>query len=118
MGRLTRDGTAEPVPRDQILRHERGQGDNDFPCSADHEQDYWQPYPIDPCSDICVTIHHTKHTNVILYAIHQIHQKNIHTHTHMSGALENAGKRGPWGKEKEWTDCVAKDRRRFRITGD
>ena len=24
----------------------------------------------------------------------------------MSGDLENAGKRGPGGKEKEWTDCV------------
>ena len=26
MSRLTRDGTAERVSRDQILRHERGQG--------------------------------------------------------------------------------------------
>ena len=26
MSRLTRDGTAETVSRDQILRHERGQG--------------------------------------------------------------------------------------------
>ena len=26
-----RDGTAEPVQRDQILRHERGQGKNIFP---------------------------------------------------------------------------------------
>ena len=25
MSRLTRDGTAEPVTRDQIIRHERGQ---------------------------------------------------------------------------------------------
>ena len=31
MSRLTRDGTAEPVSRDQILRHARGQGDNLFP---------------------------------------------------------------------------------------
>ena len=46
MSRLTRDGTAEPVSRDQILRHERGQGKVDFPCSADHEQN-WQPYPVD-----------------------------------------------------------------------
>ena len=30
--RLTRDGTAEPVSRDQILRHERGQGVINFPC--------------------------------------------------------------------------------------
>ena len=29
--------------------HERGQGNINFPCSADHEQD-WQPYPVDPYS--------------------------------------------------------------------
>ena len=52
MSRLTRDGTAEHVSRDQILRHARGQGNVHFPCSADHEQD-WQPYPVDPYSAIC-----------------------------------------------------------------
>ena len=52
MSRLTRDGAAEPVSRDQILRHARGQGNIHFPCSADHEQD-WQPYPVDPYSAIC-----------------------------------------------------------------
>ena len=31
MDRLTRDGTAEPVSRDQILRHARGQGNIIFP---------------------------------------------------------------------------------------
>ena len=51
MNRLTRDGTAEPVSRGQILRHARGQGNIHFPCSADHEQD-WQPYPVDPYSAI------------------------------------------------------------------
>ena len=51
MSRLTQDGTAEPVSRDQILRHERGQGNIHFSCSADHEQD-WQPYPGD-----LITIH-------------------------------------------------------------
>ena len=51
MSRLTRDGTAEPVSRDQILRHVRGQGNIHFPCSADHEQD-WQPYPVGPYSAI------------------------------------------------------------------
>ena len=41
MSRLTRDGTAEPVSRDQILRREqRGQGNIHFPCSADHEQNW------------------------------------------------------------------------------
>ena len=52
MSRLTRDGTAEPVSRDQILRHAREQGNVHFPCSADHEQD-WQPYLVDPYSAIC-----------------------------------------------------------------
>ena len=52
MSRLTQDGTAEPVSRDQILRHARGQGNIIFSCSADHEQD-WQPYPVDPYSAIC-----------------------------------------------------------------
>ena len=31
MSRLTRDGTAEPISRDQILRHARGQGNMNFP---------------------------------------------------------------------------------------
>ena len=35
----------------------------------------------------------------------------------MSGELENAGKRGPGGKEKEWTDCVADDRRLLASRG-
>ena len=52
MSRLTRDRTAEPVSRDQILRHVRGQRNINVPCSADHEQD-WQPYPADPYSAIC-----------------------------------------------------------------
>ena len=41
--------SAEPVSRDQILKRERGQGNTNFPCSADHDQD-WQPYPVDPYS--------------------------------------------------------------------
>ena len=61
MSRLTQDGTAEPVSRDQILRHARGQGNIHFPCSADHEQD-WQPYPVDPYSAIC-----DDHTNIHTY---------------------------------------------------
>ena len=52
MNRLTRDGTAEPVSRDQILRHERGQGNMHFPCSANHEQD-WQPSSVDSYSASC-----------------------------------------------------------------
>ena len=46
MSKLTRDGTAESVSRDQILRRERGQRIIHFPCSAvDHEQDR-QPCPV------------------------------------------------------------------------
>ena len=62
MNRLTWDGTAEPVSRDQILGRERGQINIYFPCSADHVQD-WQPYPVDPyycymcdCTYIIITI--------------------------------------------------------------
>ena len=36
----------------------------------------------------------------------------------MSGELENARKRGPGGKEKEWTGSVADALRLFGITGD
>ena len=67
MNRLTRDGTVEPVSRDQILRHARGRGNVHFPCSTDHEQD-WQPYPVDPYSAIC-----DDHTYIHSY---------IHTYSH------------------------------------
>ena len=65
MSRLTRDGTAEPVSRDQILRRERGQGNIQFPCSADHEQD-WQLYPVNPYTLLYVM---TIHTYSCLYDI-------------------------------------------------
>ena len=60
MSKLTRDGTAEPVSRDQILRHERRQGNIHFSCSADHVQD-WQPYPVDPysCYNVIVVVFFT-----------------------------------------------------------
>ena len=47
MSRLTRNGTAEPVSRGQIIRHAWGEGNIYFPGSAGHEQD-WQPYPVNP----------------------------------------------------------------------
>ena len=37
VGRVTRGGTAAPVSRDQNLRGERGQGNINFPCSANHK---------------------------------------------------------------------------------
>ena len=68
MSRLTRDGTAEPVSRDQILGREREKVKKHFPCSADHEQD-WQPYPVDPYS--CSICDHAC----------------IHTYIHISGGV-------------------------------
>ena len=57
MGKLSRDGTAEPVSRDQLIRRERGQQIIHFPCSAaDHEQD-WQPCPVVRAI----------HTNIVLH---------------------------------------------------
>ena len=73
MSRLTRDGTAEPISRDQILRHARGQGNINFPCSADHEQD-WQPYPGDPYSAIC-----DDHTYIHKYIHTYIHKRHTGT---------------------------------------
>ena len=63
MSRLMRNRDVEPVSRNQILRHERGQGNISihFPCYADHEQD-WQPYPVDPYS--CYMCDHTVHSSV------------------------------------------------------
>ena len=80
MSRLTRDGTAEPVSRDQILRHARGQGNINFPCSADHEQD-WQPYPVDPYSAICDD-HTYIHTYIHHTYMHTYIQTCIHTYIH------------------------------------
>ena len=47
MSGLARDGPAESVSRDQILRRERGQGKIRLPCLGDHEQD-WRLDPVDP----------------------------------------------------------------------
>ena len=51
MSRVARDGTAESVAGNQILRRERGQGNINFPCSADDEHD-WQPHPVDSYSAV------------------------------------------------------------------
>ena len=69
MTRLTRDGAAEPVSRDQILRHEREQANVQFPCSADHEQDR-QPYPFDPYPFVICDDDTYIHTLPILYGPH------------------------------------------------
>ena len=69
MSSLTRDRTAEPVSRDQILRRERGQGNTHFLCSADHEQD-WQPHPVDPSSCYVITIHCNRKGTVGVKSLH------------------------------------------------
>ena len=61
-----RDGTAEHVSRDQILRSERGQGEIRFPYSADHEQNL-QPYPVDSYFAICDAIHTYIHDDTYIY---------------------------------------------------
>ena len=64
---MTRDGTPEPVSRDQILRRGREQVNINFlPCSDDHRQD-WQLYLIDPYSAICDDRIHTQRRYAILY---------------------------------------------------
>ena len=45
-------------------REQRGQGNINFPCSADHEQD-WQPYPVDPYS--CYLLYMCDHTYIYTY---------------------------------------------------
>ena len=65
MSRLTRDGAAEPVSRDQIRRRDWGQGNIHFPCLADHEQ-AWQPCPVDLYS--AESVDHTYiHTYILIY---------------------------------------------------
>ena len=58
-------------PKHLNARHARRQGNINFPCLADHEQD-WQPYPVDPYSAIC-----DDHTY-------------IHTYIHILGRACNA----------------------------
>ena len=66
MSKLTRDGTAEPVSRDQILTRERGQRIIHFSCSAaDHEQD-WQPCQVVRAIHTDIVVLHT-HTAVVIH---------------------------------------------------
>ena len=65
MSKLTRDGAAEPVSRDQILRRERGQRIIHFPCSvAVYEQD-WQPRPVVSAIHTKIVLH--THTVVVTH---------------------------------------------------
>ena len=101
MSRLTRDKTTEPVSRDQILRHARGQGNINFPCSADHVQD-WQPYPVDPYSAIC-----DDHTYIHTYTIIE-GQSRVYRGTQLSTD-------GVYLQESAGTGAVVKV---VRVTGE
>ena len=97
MSRITRDGTAEIVSRDKILRRERGQGNINFLCSAD---------PVDPYS--CYMCDHT-HTHTHPWEEQcdwhimtrmtgpdcAVMCNLINTHTHVSLIL-------PWEDQREW----------------
>ena len=77
--RLMRDRTAEAVLRDQILRREQGQGNINFPCSADNEQagnrliytqlyKEWDGYTYMTCSTY-ITLHATVWRLMQVYSI-------------------------------------------------
>ena len=73
MSKLTRDGTAESVSRDQILRRERGQRIIHFLCSAAHHEQDWQSCPV-------VRVIHTSiilrtHIAVVTQYMHIIQQQ-------------------------------------------
>ena len=79
MSRLTRGGIAEPVSRDEILRHERRKGNIHFTCSsADHVQD-WQPYPVDPYS--CYMCDHTRYARRESSSQKSLIDKLLHVHS-------------------------------------
>ena len=66
-------------------RHERGQGNIHFSCSADHVQD-WQPYPVDPYS--CYMCDHTYiHTCIIVDLVVPFTTKQSCKHTGESSCI-------------------------------
>ena len=77
MSRLTLDGTAEIVSRDQILRRERGQGNTHFPRSADHEQ-IGNLTGLIHALAICVTIHYRYCRSIQSY-YNKYYCRSIHT---------------------------------------
>ena len=81
MSRLTRDGTAEHVSRDQILRHARGQGNTIFPVQLTTSR----------IGNLIRLIH----TLLYVMTIHTyIHKLNTHTHTNHAISLVEYIRRG------------------------
>ena len=88
MRRLTRDGTVEPVSRDQIFRREREQGKIFFSCSADHEQD-WQPYSVDPYNIIhSIRRRFFPPDGIVENSINSMHQSTMYVQQHF-GEIKN-----------------------------
>ena len=99
MSRLTRGGTAEPVSRDQILRHERGQGNINFSCSPDHAQD-WQPYLVDPYS-----CHMCDYTTISTFSLIRNTSANfLHLQYRKLVYIAYLSEVGTWGSK--WYGCV------------
>ena len=71
MSRLTRDGTAEPVSRDQILRHERGQGNMKYSFSL-------FSCPVQLTTSRIGNLSRSIHTLAICVTIHRILSSRIH----------------------------------------
>ena len=71
MSRLARDGTVEPVSRKQILRRERGQGNINFPRSADHEQDRHTLTLLILILAICDNTYNNQYTRTCEYVLAQ-----------------------------------------------
>ena len=88
MSKLTRDGTAEPVSRDHILRFERGQRITHFPCStADHEQD-WQPCPVVRAIHTNIVLH--THTAVVTHIYIYIYIIYIYIYAYYTTTVNRA----------------------------
>ena len=101
MSRLTRDGTAEPVSRDQILRHARGQGNIIFPVQLTTSR----------IGNLIRLIHTLLYVMTIHTYIHRIHQlltwtlplcAPAETVEYASRTVEDGG------RERLWSGCEPK----------
>ena len=81
MSRLTRDGTAEPVSRDQILRHARGQVNIIFPVQLTTSRIGNLTRLIHTLLYV-MTIHTYIHTSNELDVQNKWEENTQHTHTH------------------------------------
>ena len=90
MSRLTRDGTAEPVSRDQILRHARGQGNIIFPVVQ---------LTTSRIGSLTRLIHTLLYVMTIHTYIHTIQIENVARVARTWGALED---NLPYSRQAAW----------------